>query len=91
MFDGFGPEKLIVVLLIVLVLFGGKRIPEIGASLGKGIREFKRGIKEVGDTINEPEIDRVRPTASLPAGSAATPTPVVFDESRGSPKRLLDD
>ena len=49
MFEGFGPEKLIMILLIVLVLFGGKRIPEIGSSLGKGIREFKKGIREVGD------------------------------------------
>ena len=88
MFDGFGPEKLIMVLLIVLVLFGGKRIPEIGASLGKGIREFKKGIREVGETMNEPE-EPVRPVASLPA-NAASQGPVAYDDSR-QPKRLLDN
>ncbi len=36
-----GPEEIILILLVVLLLFGAKRIPEIGASLGKGIREFK--------------------------------------------------
>ncbi len=91
MFDGFGPEKLIVVLLIVLVMFGGKRIPEIGASLGKGIREFKRGIKDVGESINEPEIDRGRPVASLTSGPVQTAAPVAYDDARGAPKRLLDD
>ncbi len=89
MFEGFGPEKLIMVLLIVLVLFGGKRIPEIGASLGKGIREFKRGIKEVGDSVNADEVSPVHPAASLPAGSSPA-TSVVYDDNRGAPKRLLD-
>jgi sec-independent protein translocase protein TatA len=43
------PDHLIFILLIVLVLFGGKKIPELAGGLGKGIREFKRGM-EVGDT-----------------------------------------
>ena len=88
MFDGFGPEKLMMVLLIVLVLFGGRRIPEIGSSLGKGIREFKKGIREVGETMNEPE-EPVRSVASLPA-NAASQGPVAYDDSR-QPKRLLDN
>jgi sec-independent protein translocase protein TatA len=38
---GLGPTELIVILLIVLLLFGGKKIPEIAKGLGKGIKEFK--------------------------------------------------
>lgn len=90
MFEGFGPEKLMMVLLIVLVLFGGKRIPEVGASLGKGIREFKRGIRDVTDGINETDTIPVRPAASLTAGSVPT-SQVVYDDTRGAPKRLLED
>lgn len=44
--EGFGIDKLILILGIVLVLFGARRIPEIGASIGKGIREFKRGMHD---------------------------------------------
>ncbi len=88
MFDGFGPEKLLFLFLIVLLFFGGKRIPEIGSSLGKGIREFKKGIREVGDSMNEPEVP-VRPVASLPS-TAASAEPVAYDDGRGAPKRLLD-
>ncbi|HUX32260.1 MAG TPA: twin-arginine translocase TatA/TatE family subunit [Gemmatimonadaceae bacterium] len=90
MFEGFGPEKLMMVLLIVLVLFGGKRIPEVGASLGKGIREFKRGIRDVTDGMNEADTIPARPTASLTAGSVPT-SQVVYDDTRGAPKRLLED
>lgn len=46
---GLGIWELVVLLLIVLVVFGAKRLPEIGASLGEGIREFKESIGEIGD------------------------------------------
>ncbi len=41
-----GPLELILILLIVLLVFGAKKLPEIGRSLGKGIREFKHATKE---------------------------------------------
>jgi sec-independent protein translocase protein TatA len=85
---GIGPEKLILVLMIVLVLFGAKRIPEIGSSIGKGIREFKKGMNDLGGTISEPPPDERRPpeTRSL---SAMPPAPAAQDDAR-APKRLLD-
>jgi len=52
--EGFGIEKLSLVLVIVLVLFGARRIPEIGASIGKGIREFKRGMSDAHDETDGP-------------------------------------
>ena len=52
---GMGPMELTIVLVIVLVLFGAKRVPEIGASLGKGIREFKRSISDVDQQIRKPD------------------------------------
>lgn len=44
-----GSGELIVILCIMLLLFGGKRLPEIAKSLGKGIREFKRACNENSD------------------------------------------
>ncbi len=41
-----GPMEIIVILLVVLLLFGAKRLPEIGKALGDGIREFKKAIKD---------------------------------------------
>ena len=55
MFDGiFSPEKLLIVLAIALVIFGPKRLPEIGRGLGKGIREFKGSMN---DAISETSDD----------------------------------
>ncbi len=40
-----GPFELLVIFLVVLLLFGGKKLPEVGKALGQGIREFKKAIK----------------------------------------------
>ena len=69
-----GPEKLLMLLLICLVIFGGKRIPEIGGAIGKGIREFKKGVSDIGETVNRPVTD------AAPMADAA--------DRREEPKRL---
>ena len=48
-----GVWELVILFLIVLLVFGAKRLPEVGSSLGKGIREFKRSIREVKDNLDE--------------------------------------
>jgi sec-independent protein translocase protein TatA len=49
-----GPE-LIIVLLIFVLLFGAKKLPELGGSIGKGIKNFKRGIEEANEDDDEAE------------------------------------
>lgn len=48
-----GPLEVIIILLVVLLLFGAKRLPEIGRALGEGIREFKKSIKGLSDDQEE--------------------------------------
>lgn len=50
MFSGIGMQELLVIFLVVLLLFGAKRIPDIATGLGRGIKDFKKAIK---DTKNE--------------------------------------
>ena len=52
MFGAFGPWEVMLIFLVVLLLFGAKRIPEIAQGLGKGIREFKKAANEVSDEMN---------------------------------------
>mgnify|MGYP006283461049 CR=1 FL=1 len=54
---GLGIWELLLILLIVLLFFGAKRLPEIGSSLGEGIREFKDSI----DGMDEEERDEIPP------------------------------
>ena len=55
MFGGFGMWEVILIFLVVLLLFGAKRLPEIGSSLGKGIREFKGSLREIESELSMPE------------------------------------
>ena len=79
-----GPMELFIILVIVLVVFGAKRVPEIGASIGKGIREFKRNISDADRQIREPERDAR--ADRLNAGD-----PIRREEDTTSePKRLMN-
>lgn len=51
MFGSLGMQEILLILFILLLLFGAKRLPELGQSLGKGIREFKRGVTEIKDEV----------------------------------------
>ena len=50
---GFGTQELLIILVIALFVFGGKKLPEIGAGLGKGLRSFKQGLSEMNEEIKE--------------------------------------
>ena len=52
-FGNIGFTELLMILVIILVLFGARRVPEIGASIGKGIREFKKSLNEVQSSAGE--------------------------------------
>jgi sec-independent protein translocase protein TatA len=55
MFGSIGMQEILLVLFILLLLFGAKRLPELGESLGKGIREFKQGLNEIKEDIDQEE------------------------------------
>jgi sec-independent protein translocase protein TatA len=85
-FGNFGFTEMLMLLVIVLVLFGARRVPEIGASIGKGIREFKRNISDVDRQIREPEPEVRSERIAAPEREMASRRD---DESRPEPKRLL--
>jgi len=53
MFGQIGWQEILVILFLLLLLFGAKRLPELGQSLGKGIREFKRGIRDIQEDVEQ--------------------------------------
>ena len=65
-----GPQELFWLFLIVLLIFGAKRIPEIGRSIGRGIQEFQKGMREVETELQITD----KPASSPPAHSAREKT-----------------
>ena len=95
-FGNLGFGEIMIILLIVLLLFGAKRIPEIAGSMGKGIREFKRSVNDVDrsirEEVRESRLDEPRPADRLgatPRDAAAAPR-TGDDADRPEPKRLLN-
>ena len=84
MLGSLGFPEIMIILVIVLLLFGAKRIPEIAGSMGKGIKEFKRNINEATRDIDEP------PRYENRLGSADLDrAPRREEETRPEPKRLI--
>lgn len=83
MLGNIGFSELMIIMVVVLLVFGAKRLPEIGSSIGKGIREFKRSISDVGDAVNSPPDDRTQ----LPRSMDGPPSNTTASGS-GEPKRL---
>jgi sec-independent protein translocase protein TatA len=57
-FQSFGAPELLIILAIVVVLFGATRIGDIGKGLGRGIREFRREVKDGQDDEKQPEDEK---------------------------------
>jgi sec-independent protein translocase protein TatA len=53
---GIGSQELMVIVLIAFFIFGGKRLPDLGSSLGQAIRGFKKGMEGEADKLELPEV-----------------------------------
>jgi sec-independent protein translocase protein TatA len=58
MFGSIGVQEILLILLIVLLLFGAKKLPEVGRGLGKGIREFKKASRDLTDSVTGEENEK---------------------------------
>ena len=94
MFGNLGFPEILIILVIVLLLFGARRIPEIAGSMGKGIREFKKNISDMERSITDAPRETNRIDAGGREGVARTETREGEaarrgDDDRPEPKRLL--
>ena len=80
MFSQLGFTEIIIILLVLLLVFGARRLPEMGAAMGKGIREFKKNIKDVQRSIDEDD--------TTPAAGRHLDAPATRDVAEGEPKKL---
>jgi sec-independent protein translocase protein TatA len=56
---GLGTTELIIILILVLIIFGAGKLPQIGGALGKGLRNFKDGIKDGDEERSEQDPDKI--------------------------------
>lgn len=87
---GLGTPELVVIFIIALVVFGPRKLPELGRSLGKSLSEFKRASNELKNTLDdEIRLEEHRSANAKPADApvpapplVASPAPELFDSTR---------
>ncbi|MGB0121098.1 MAG: twin-arginine translocase TatA/TatE family subunit [Solirubrobacterales bacterium] len=86
MIPNIGPLEIAIVLIIALIVFGPKRLPELGKSLGKGINEFREGMSNIGsdDSQDDDDEDEDLEPAELtpPPGAEPEVTEIINDDIR---------
>lgn len=80
-FGNLGFMEILLILVVVLLLFGARRLPEIGASFGKSIKEFKRGLSDANNSIKDEYRSALPPQPAEPIRQE--------EEARPEPKRLI--
>ena len=88
MFGGFGIEKIFLLMIVVLLLFGAKRLPEIGSSIGRGIREFKRSVNDLQNEVHASDTDAAPASAAGPLDQP--PAPPRPDDTRARAQTTAD-
>ena len=75
-FPNLGPMEMVFVLVVLLLVFGAKRLPELGSGLGRGIREFKRSMTDMKE-----EIQRTEPVNQIHEPAVRTQVPAPAPEA----------
>jgi sec-independent protein translocase protein TatA len=82
---GIGTQELLLVLVVVLLLFGGKRIPEVARSLGKGMADFRKAMREVQREVDLEMLKTPEPDRRVPARPAVPPAQPAQPAQPGQP------
>ncbi|MEP7117805.1 MAG: TatA/E family twin arginine-targeting protein translocase [Acidobacteriota bacterium] len=86
MFGSIGMPELVIILVIALIIFGPRKLPELGKSLGKSINEFKKASAELQSTLEqEIKLEEQKDERAKTAAAAPAPTVVDADGTHGQP------
>jgi TatA/E family protein of Tat protein translocase len=94
MFGSIGMPELVIIFVVALIIFGPRKLPELGRSLGKSLSEFKRASNELRSTLEdeirmdeqrEAAAARAKEQAARAAATAAGPTPVDGTQAAAAP------
>jgi len=56
---GLGTQELLIILVLVMIVFGAGKLPQVGGALGKGLRNFKKGMGDANEEIEEAEVSEI--------------------------------
>ena len=91
MFGDLSFSHILILLLVLVLVFGAKRIPEIGSSIGQGIKEFKRSLRDAGDDQTSASTRTLQPPAASSGSIGTSCESDAAPSGRGSPSGACGD
>ena len=92
MFGSIGMPEMLIILVIALIIFGPRKLPELGRSLGKSLAEFKRASNELKNTLEEEiRLDEQRTTQDAAKAKETPPAPPTVEPQTGEPAASAHD
>ena len=92
MFGSIGMPEMLIILVIALIIFGPRKLPELGRSLGKSLAEFKRASNELKNTLEEEiRLDEQRPTQDTAKAKETPAAPSAVEPQTGEPVASAHD
>ncbi|MDP9304070.1 MAG: twin-arginine translocase TatA/TatE family subunit [Actinomycetota bacterium] len=84
-------QEILLLLLLAALLFGAKKLPSIGRSAGKGLRELKEPFDEVKAAVAAEDVKKIRKVAALTTNPKKALTRAIFDNPEEAPKPVPDE
>jgi sec-independent protein translocase protein TatA len=72
MFGSLGTPELLMIVFVILLLFGARKVPELLRSVGEGVREFRKSSREIYEEIENADRPKPRPTSTTSSGGSTT-------------------
>ncbi len=82
MFDDFSFGHILIIILVLVLLFGPKKIPDLAQSLGKGIREFRKAMRDITDEVQTAVKEEPKPQSVLPEAIGSPSVQTLKTESK---------
>jgi sec-independent protein translocase protein TatA len=84
-------QEILLLLLLAAVLFGAKKLPSIGRSAGKGLRELKEPFVDLKEAVTIEDVKEIRKVAALATNPKKALTRAIFDKPEGAPPSAPDE
>lgn len=94
-FGSLGIWEILIILVVILLIFGPRRLPEMAKGIGQSVREFRKGIRDMKDEISSDDTPKkatvVESTASPTTAPTATPTVVTVPAPEAAPEKVATE
>jgi len=90
-FGSLGIWEILIILVVILLIFGPRRLPEMAKGIGQSVREFRKGIRDMKDDISSDDTPKKATVVESTASPTAAPTVVTVPAAQAAPEKVVTE